>query len=122
MWKCISTEAMDRTKIKVVYPDGKISMENVVADTYREAIRYLGVENIRRFDIRRNSINIVSYAPEIMNSKGKRESINEKNRDKGSNLYICTQFSTRSKYLILVDLNNKLQANLKIALVTPVKI
>lgn len=113
---------MNRTKIKIVYPDGRISMDDVVANTYREAIRYLGIEKIRRLDIRRNSINIVSYASEIMNSSGKRESTDERNLDTRSNLYICTQFSTNAKCQILEYLNDRLNAGLKISLVTPTKI
>lgn len=110
---------MGRKKIKIIYPDGHISMENVVSDTYCQAIKHLGADRVRALNIMRNSINIVSTEAEIKASTGKPESICDRYRDPRTGLYICRQFSTKDKYKILTELNEELRGSLQIFHINP---
>ena len=114
-------------KIEVIYPDGRRDCKKNVTETYRAAIEYIGLEKVRGLGIFYNSINIVSTRDEMENSKGKRlvngklskgkkESRAISLLSKGSELGICTQFGTKTKYDRLVGINEALQAGLKIRL------
>lgn len=103
-------------KIEVIYPDGKRDCQENVSHTYRNAIEYLGLERVRALGIVYNSINIVSTRDEMENSTGKKESRAISLLSKGSELGICTQFETKTKYEKLVEINEALQAGLKIRL------
>lgn len=103
---------MAKTKIKIVYPDGKITDYSNVSDTYRKAISYFGVQNIRNLHILRNSINIVSTLEELQNSSGKAESKSDRYCIDG--YYICTQFDTKTKLKILNEINRRLHRGLTI--------
>ncbi|MDE6338571.1 MAG: hypothetical protein K2K97_02140 [Muribaculaceae bacterium] len=103
-------------KIEVVYPDGDCDRQDVVSNTYRKAIEYLGLENVRSLNMERNSINIISTKAEMENSSGKREDSAISTLENASDLGICTQFATEQKYRILVEANEKLQGGLRIKL------
>ncbi len=88
-------------KIKIEYPDGRCECLSVVADTYRNAIQYMGLEEVRALNIMRNSINIDSTPEEIQKSSGEEEKTAIKRADPTTHLCICTQFETEVKYNIL---------------------
>lgn len=106
-------------KIKIEYPDGRCECLSVVADTYRNAIQYMGLEEVRALNIMRNSINIVSTPEEIQKSSGKEETAAINRMDPTTKLCICTQFETEVKYNILNEVNDCLHKNLRISLVDP---
>ena len=107
-------------KIEVIYPNGERDCQNVVADTYRKAISFMGLEAVRALGKTRNSINIVSTREEMENSTGKKK---EKRAisllGKSSELGICTEFATKEKYNLLVEANEALKKGLIIHLLTP---
>lgn len=108
---------MDKKKIEVIYPDGRRDCQKNVTDTYRTAIKYLGLEKVRALGIRLNYINIVSTRDEMERSKGgQKETYAISHLEKGLDLGICTQFETKTKYEKLVEINEALQAGLKIQL------
>lgn len=104
-----------REKIRVIYPDAKSECLANVSATYRNALRFIGVEAVRALGICRNSINIVSTADEIERSTGKREGLIDPimGRD-GVEYYICTQFGTKDKYRILTEVKEKLCPTMRI--------
>ena len=55
----------ERKKIQVIYPDGRLDCQETVAETYRNAIKYMGLEKVRALGIKRNFINIVSTRDEM---------------------------------------------------------
>lgn len=107
----------NRRKIEVAYPDGSRDCQETVADTYRNAIEYLGFENVRSVGIKRNSINIVSTRDEMEHSTGKKETHAISLLGKSSDLGVCTQFKTEDKYRYLVEINEALHAGLNIRLI-----
>ena len=60
-------------KIDVIYSNGELDCQNVVADTYRKAISFMGLKRVRALGLKRNSINIVSTREEMENFTGKKE-------------------------------------------------
>ena len=60
-------------KIDVIYSNGELDCQNVVADTYRKAISFMGLKGVRALGLKRNSINIVSTREEMENFTGKKE-------------------------------------------------
>lgn len=60
-------------KIDVIYTNGELDCQNVVADTYRKAISFMGLKVVRALGLKRNSINIVSTREEMENFTGKKE-------------------------------------------------
>lgn len=103
-------------KIKVQFPDGRIECLSNVSETYRNAIQYIGLEDVRALGIMRNSINIVSTQDEIEKSLGKQEKAAINRIDPSTKLCICTQFGTEIKYNFLKEINERLSKNLKISL------
>lgn len=103
-------------KIQVVYPDHAERHDNVT-ETYRNAIRYMGVTRVRACGIMRNGINIVSTREEILDSSGKPESLTKEEHTSEGTCFICTQFETEAKCDILQNLNRTLHTNLNIELV-----
>lgn len=108
-------------KIEIIFPDGRRDCQETVADTYRNAIEYLGLENVRSVGIKRNSINIVSTRDEMEHSTGKKETHAISLLGKSSNLGVCTQFKTEDKYRYLVKINEALSAGLQITLIDSAK-
>ncbi|MDE6561338.1 MAG: WG repeat-containing protein [Muribaculaceae bacterium] len=107
-----------RKKIQVIYPDGRLDCQDTVAETYRSAIKYMGLEAVRALGIKRNSINIVSTRDEMERSTGMhKEDFCISHLNKGNELGICTEFSTEDKYKYLVRINKALSAGLQIRLV-----
>ena len=106
-------------KIEVIYPNGERDCQNVVADTYRKAISFMGLEAVRGLGKTRNSINIVSTREEMENSTGKKENRAISLLGRSSELGICTQFKTEDKYNLLVEVNEALKKGLIIHLLTP---
>lgn len=104
-------------KIEIIYPDGRHDCQENVTETYRAAIEYIGLEKVRGLGIMLNSINIVSTRDEMKSSTGyQTESYAMSRLNQGSDLGICTQFDTHTKYKKLVKINEALQAGLKIRL------
>ena len=106
-----------RKKIEVIYLDGRRDCQETVAETYRSAIKYMGLEKVRALGIKRNSINIVSTRNEMEHSAGKKESYAISLLNKDSDLGICAQFPTEEKYRFLVGINETLHAGLRIKLI-----
>lgn len=91
---------MEYNKIKVIYPSGQIDYSSNVSETYRNAIKFIGLKKVRSLNFFRNSINIVSTIEECLSSKGgKKESVPQNGNLKA--LHICTQFSTHEKFKLL---------------------
>lgn len=109
---------METSKIEIIYPDGRCDCQETVAETYRNAIEYMGLEKVRSIGIKRNSINIVSTRDEMERSAGShKEDYCISCLCKGNELGICTEFSTKDKYKYLVKINKALHAGLKIRLI-----
>ena len=104
-------------RIEIIYPDGRLDCQDTVADTYRNAIKYMGLEKVKALGIKRNSINIVSTRDEMEHSTGKKESYAISLLDNGADLGICTQFPTQEKYTFLVEINETLHSGLRIKLI-----
>ena len=105
-------------KIEVIYPNGERDCQDVVADTYRKAISFMGLEAVRALGLRKNSINIVSTREEMENSMGKRENKAISLLGRASELGICTEFATKEKYKILEEVNEALKKGLIIHLIS----
>ncbi len=110
----------DNFKIRITYPDGRIECLDNVTETYRNAIMYMGLKNVKGIGIIRNSINIVSTKQEMESSTGKREDRAIKELNYEDELGICTQMSTNAKYKILIKINEILKKGLKIELIQSV--
>ena len=107
-------------KIEVIYPNGERDCQDVVADTYRKAISFMGLEAVRALGLRKNSINIVSTREEMENSTGgKKENRAISLLENSSDFGICTEFATNEKYKLLVEINEALKKGLIIHLLTP---
>lgn len=106
----------DFCKLVILYPDGTINREDNVSETYRNAIRYIGAENVRKLNLKRNSINIVSTVQECLYSSGGKKESTSQNEN---GLVICVQFSTKAKFDVLNEVNKRCKANLEIHLVSP---
>lgn len=103
-------------KIKIYYQD-RTECQGNVSETYRNAIRRIGVERVRALGIERNGINIISTKTEILNSSGKKESLSKPVMGSdGIEYHICTQFETESKYRCLCAVNEILKAGLRLSL------
>lgn len=104
-------------KLEIIYPDGNRDCQKVVANTFRKAIEYIGLEKVRDLDIYRNSINIVSTRVEMKQSLGKKEIFAISRLKDNTDLGVCTQFSTEEKLQILKQINKTLNVGLQLVLI-----
>lgn len=98
-----------RKKIRVQFPDGTISEENQVVNTYLRVIEFAGPDRVRSLNIVVDNDNLITPVWKEKYEKALKKTSN--------NMYINTCSSTQKKFEHLKEINEKLNLNLLIFMV-----
>lgn len=93
-------------KIRVIFPDGTKFQNDNVTDTFVATLEKIGIAKIKNLNI------VIHNVPLIANYKHPIYS-----QRKIGNQYIMVNLSTKNKYKYLVEINKRLNLNLKIELI-----
>ncbi len=98
--------------LRVVFPDGHVIANRVVADTLFEVVKYAGAERVRQLGITGIvGVNIVS--DELLENE--RYRVGQKEVEPG--LYVCTYSDTKTKLEQIKEINKRLNLGLQIEMV-----
>jgi hypothetical protein len=100
------SKSKEREKISVTFPDGEAIKTKKVVDTFLATIKKIGIERIKELEISRSTVPIISetkYNGDISYTQ-----------HRIGKYWIMTTLSTSEKFKVLIEINQRLNLNLKI--------